>query len=165
MIRLHELLGTLSVLSAIGFSAEAVAQCRGGLIFEETIDGDLVLEGGACSIISSTINGDVRVIDSDYITLLNNEIEGKVRVARSLGQEGTGVANIIANTVVDGNFAVSHYAVANVIENETLFGSVRVHGNSKALVQKNIAAQNLICRQNDDLSAFVNFAREDVSCE
>jgi len=57
------------------------------------------------------------------------------------------------------------YATANVIENETLVGNIRVNGNTNALVQKNIAAQNLICKENNILSAFINFAGITENCD
>ena len=132
---------------------------------EETVDGDLAVAGGDCIVISSTIRGDVRITDTNYLVMLNNEVRGRILVTRSDGNEGAGVANFIANTVIDGNFAVSDYAVANVIDNETRTGSIRVSRNGEALVQKNIAAHSLLCRDNDELSSYVNFARETLNCE
>jgi len=164
-MNLQKLFNTVAVCYILGASEAAMAQCLTGLIQYDTVDWDLVVSGGPCSIISSTIKGDVLVIDSDYVVMLNNEVSGMVRLTRSEGQEGDGAANVIANTVVGGNLMISDYAIANVIENETLTGSVRVYGNTEALIHKNIAAYNLVCRENGDLSAFVNFAREALSCE
>ncbi len=146
-------------------SAVATVKCHGGLIQDQNVHGDVVVTGGTCSIISSSVMGDVRVLDSSDIVLLNNDIAGTVRVVRTSGQKGDSVANIIANTVRGGNVTVRGYAVANVIENETKIGSIRVDGNTEALVHKNISEYHLICRDNTELSAFVNFARKTLSCE
>lgn len=159
------LLRTVVVCYFLGASEVSMAQCPNGLIQETTMDGDLIIEGRPCSVMSSTIKGDVIVMDSSDVTVLSNWVGGKVRVVRSEGREGEGVVSVIANTVLGGNVMVSDHAIANVIENETLTGSIRVYGNNKALVHKNIAAYNLVCRENGDLSAFVNFARETLSCE
>jgi hypothetical protein len=97
--------------------------------------------------------------------LLNNKVGGRVRVVRTDGMAGVGTANVIANTVFTGNLVVREYDTANVIENETLAANVRVIGNTVALVQKNIAARNLVCRGNTDLSAFLNFAGASLNCE
>ena len=92
-------------------------------------------------------------------------VGGEVRVERTDGREGFGVANVVANTVFTGKIVVKDYATANVIENETLTGTIRVNGNTSALVQKNIAAQDLICKENTTLSAFINFAALKENCE
>ena len=136
--------------------------CADGLIQNEIIDGTLRITDDSCTIMGSTIKGDIRVINSDYILLLNNVVGGTIRVD---GQEGDGVANVIANTVFGEGLVVRDLEIANVIENETLTGNIRVINNVKALVQKNIAAQSLRCRGNTDLSAFINFAGASLNCE
>ena len=155
----------MALFHGVGVSAQTSSPCMGGLIQEKTLDGDLVVAGGECVVISSTIEGDVRIVDSDYVVMLNNEIGGKVRIERSDGNEGSGTAHVIANTVKGGNFSVSDHAVANVIDNQTRIGSIRVYRNTEALVQKNVAAYNLVCKDNSQLRTFVNFARETLSCE
>ena len=164
-MRFFSIVGTVALVYIINPMAQASPQCLGGLIQEQTVDGDLIVAGGECTIISSTIEGDVHIRDSDYVLLVNNEISGRVQITRSDGNEGAGVAHVIANTVVGGNFTVRDYDEVNVIDNHTLMGSIRVNGNRKALVQKNIAAYNLFCKENENLSSFVNFAREQLRCE
>jgi hypothetical protein len=139
-------------------SGAAMAQCPSGLIQDQTLDS-LILSGDSCTIISSTITGDVRVRNSNYVLMLNNKVGGLVRI------RGGGVANAIANTVFGGDLVARDSDTANVIENETLSGNIRVIGNTEALVQKNIAKLDLICRENTDLTAFVNFAGETLNCE
>jgi hypothetical protein len=140
--------------------------CGDGVLENETFEGNLVITDElSCSIIGSTIEGNLRVRDTFNVLLLNNKVGGSIRVIRTEGEEGLGVANVLANTVFSGNLVVNEYATANVIENETLAGTIRVNGNTEAIVQKNIAAQNLICRGNTTLSSFINFAGDTLSCE
>ena len=99
--------------------------CGDGVLENETFEGNLVVTDElSCSIISSTIKGNLRVRDTDHVLLLNNKVGGNIRVIRTTGQEGVGVANVVANTVFSGNLVVTEYARANVIENETLVGSI-----------------------------------------
>ena len=143
-------------------SGAAIAEgCGDGLIQNETFDGNLRITDDSCTIIGSTIAGNLRIINSDYVVLLNNRVGGNLRVD---GNSGNGVANVIANTVFGDRLVVRDMQTANVIENETITGNIRVIRNVSALVEKNIAAQNLICN-NTDTDAFFNFAGEKLDCE
>ena len=143
-----------------------MASCGDGVLENETFEGNLfVTDELSCSIISSSIKGDLTIRDTFNVLLLNNKVGGKIRVIRTDGQEGVGVANVIANTVFSGDLIVKELATANIIENETLTGTIRVSGNTKALVQKNIAKKNLICENNTSLAAFLNVAGKTLSCE
>jgi hypothetical protein len=152
----------LSAVTAFLFTATAggaamAEGCGDGVLQNETFDGNLVVtDEFSCSIISSDIQGNLRVRDTDNVLLLNNKVGGSVRVIRTDG--GFGTANVIANTVFTGDLVVRAYDTANVIENETLAGNIRVNGNTSALVQKNISARNIICRENTKLSAFLNYS-------
>ena len=142
------------------------AGCGDGVLENETFEGNLVVSDElSCTIISSTIKGNLRVKDTANVLLLNNKVGGNILVQRSDGREGVGVANVIANTAFTGQIYVAGYATANVIENETLGDQIRVNGNTNALVQKNISANNLICRENTSLGAFLNFAAATLDCE
>ena len=144
----------------------AMASCGDGVLENETFEGNLfVTDELSCSIISSSINGDLFIRDTLNVLLLNNKVGGRIRVIRTDGQEGVGVANVIANTVFSGDLIVKELATANIIENETLTGTIRVSGNTNALVQKNIAKKNLICEINTSLAAFLNVAGNTLSCE
>jgi len=151
----------------VGASGAAMAElngCGDGVLLGETFDSGLRITGDEpCVIISSTIQGDIRVINLPYVLLLNNKVGGIIRVD---GNAGIGVANVIANTVLGGNIVVRDVEFANVLENDTVTGNIRVNDNVKAFVQKNIAAQNLRCRRNTDLEAFFNFAAdpENLDC-
>jgi len=90
--------------------------CGDGVLEGETFDGSLVVtDERSFSIISSTVRGSIIVRDSDNVLLL--KVGDEIRVVRSDGLEGDGVANVIANTVFAGNLVVVEYEVANVIEN------------------------------------------------
>ena len=129
--------------------------CGDGVLRNETFDGTLRVTGDEpCVIIGSTIQGDIIVLNLPYVLLLNNKVGGEIRVD---GNAGNGVANVIANTVL-GNLIVRDNELAYVIENETLTGGISVKFNVKAFVQKNIAAQDIICRENTDLSSFLNLS-------
>jgi hypothetical protein len=152
----------------LGVSSGAVMAelngCGDGQLINETFDGNLRITGDEpCAIIGSTIAGNIRVINLRYVVLINNKVGGRIRVD---GNAKIGTANVIANTVLTGNLVVRDVEFANVIENETVTGSIRVVDNINALVQKNIAAQNLRCRRNTDLDAFFNFAAdpENLDC-
>jgi len=162
------LMSTVAGCCLLGVSGGvAMAEgCGDGVLEGETFDGSLVVtDERSCSIISSTVRGSIIVRDSDNVLLLNNKVGDEIRVVRSDGLEGDGVANVIANTVFGGNLVVVEYEIANVIENETLSGTIGVNGNTQALVQKNIAATNLICAENTVLSSFLNVAGATLVCE
>ena len=155
-------------LCFLGASVEAALAdgCGDGVLQNETFDGNLVISDEfSCSIISSDIHGNLRVRDTANVLLLNNKVGGHIRVIRTEGREGNGIANVIANTVFNGNLVVREYDTANVIENETLVGDIRVIGNSIALVQKNISGRNFRCRENTALDSFFNFAKASLNCE
>ncbi len=151
------------LLLGVSSGAAMAEGCGDGLIQNETFDGNLRITDDSCTIIGSTIAGNLRVINSDYIVLINNKVGGNIRVDGNEGSDN--VANVIANTVFGGKLVVRDYAIANVIENETLTDHIRVINNGNTLVQKNIAAQDLICRRNDDLDSFINFAGQLLDCE
>ncbi len=153
----------LVVLSSGAAMAEG---CGDGVLEGETFDGNLIVrDERSCAIISSTIKGNLTVRDTDNVLLLNNKVGGRIRVTRTAGQEGIGVANVIANTLFTDELLVEEYATANVIENEALAISIRVKGNTNALVQKNIAAKKIVCSQNTTLSAFLNHAGDTLNCK
>jgi len=153
----------LVVLSSGAAMAEG---CGDGVLEGETFDGNLIVsDERSCTIISSTIKGNLTVRDTDNVALLNNKVGGQIQVIRTDGQEGIGVANVIANTLFAGGLLVEEYATANVIENETLTISISVRGNTNALVQKNIAAKKINCIGNTTLSAFLNYAGETLNCK
>ena len=150
------------VLFGVSGGAAMAEGCGDGVIYNETIDGTLRVTGDEpCLIISSTIAGDIRVINLPYVLLLNNKVGGEIQVD---GNAGNGVANVIANTVLGERIVVRDHEIAYVIENETLTGNIRVNRNVKAFVQKNIAAQDIRCRENTDLSAFLNLAGGNLNC-
>ena len=147
-----------------GGAAMAELNCCGdGVLRNETFDGTLRVTGDEpCVIISSTIQGDIRVINLPYVLLLNNNVGGNIEVD---GNAGNGVANVIANTVLGEGLFVRDQEIAYVIENESLTGDINVNRNIKAFVQKNIAAQDIICRSNTDLSSFLNLAGGSLNCD
>jgi DUF4097 and DUF4098 domain-containing protein YvlB len=147
------------LLVGVSGGAAMAGSCGDGLLQNETFDGNLVIRDEPCSIIGSTINGNLRVINSDHVLLMNNKIGGSVRV-----RDG-GVATVIANTVFGGNLVVKDNDSAHVIENETLAGNIRVNFNTSALVQKNISVHDLICRENTSLDSFINFAGNKLDCD
>jgi hypothetical protein len=93
--------------------------------------------------------------------LLNNKVGGMIRVD---GNAGEGVAKVIANTVLGDKIVVKDNDTAYVLENDAVTADIRVNFNGKAFVQKNIAAQDIICRENTDLSAFLNLAGGNLNC-
>ena len=151
------------LLSLSGGAAMAELNgCGDGQLINETFDGSLRITGDeTCAIISCTIGGNIEVLNLPYILLINNRVGGGILVD---GNEGIGTANVIANTVQMGNLTVRDLQIANVIENETLRGNINVNDNVDALVEKNISRQNLECRSNTDLDAFLNFAAETLDC-
>ena len=168
--KLFVIAAIVCLLVGVSGGAAMAEGCGDGLIQNETFEGNLVITDElSCSIIGSTIMGNLRVRDTANVLLLNNKVGGSIRVIHTDDREGRGVANVIANTVFSGNLVVKEYATANVIENETLTGkegkgNIRVIGNTNALVQKNIAAHNLIC-ENTSQDAFLNVARNKLDCE
>ena len=160
-MRLHTLIisAAAACLLAGGSGAALAEGCGDGILVGEYFDGNLVVrDQESCTIIGSVIVGNLRVRNVDNLLLLNNTVGGNLRVIRTEGQEGLGLANVVANTVVTGNIAVLEYGTGYVIENETFNGNIRVIGNTTASVQKNISANDLRCRSNTTLTAFLNLA-------
>ena len=154
---------TAFLFAGVSGGAAMAEGCGDGLIQGETIDGNLRITDDSCTIVSSTITGNVRVLNSEHVVLLNNKIGGRIRVD---GNAGFGTANVIGNTVFGGPLVVREMQTANVIENETLSkadGNIRLIGNVSALVQKNIAAQDLICR-GTVVDASINYAGAKLDC-
>ena len=152
------------LLVGVSGGAAMAQTCGDGVLENETFDDNLVIrDEGSCTITGSTIPGNLRLINVRHVILLNNVVGGNIRVN---GKElRNSVANVIANTVFGGNLVVKNYDSANVIENETLSGNIRVIANVSALVQKNISVQDLICRENSTLSSFLNVAAITLDCD
>ena len=146
-------------------SGEAMAElegCGDGMLKDETFNSGLRITGNEpCVIIGCTIQGDIRAINLPFVLLLNNKVGGMIRVD---GNAGEGVAKVIANTVLGGKIVVKDNDTAYVMENDAVTADIRVKFNRKAFVQKNIAAQDIICRENTDLSAFLNLAGGILNC-
>ena len=160
--KLLVIVAIVCVLLGLSVGVAMAEGCDGGLIQGETFPGNLRITDDSCTIIGSTIQGSLRIINSDYVVLLNNRVGGNLRVDGNEG--GDGVANVIANTVFGKRLVVRDMGAANVIENETITGNIRVIRNVSALVEKNISAQDLICN-NTDTDAFFNFAEGTLRCE
>jgi len=136
--------------------------CGDGVLKDEVFNSGLRITGDEpCVIIGCTIQGDIRATNLPYVLLLNNKVSGMIRVD---GNAGIGVANVIANTVLSDKIVVRDNEVAYVLENDVVTGDIRVNFNTKAYVQKNIAAQDIKCRENTNLNAFFNLAGGDNTC-
>ena len=153
----------------VGVSGEAAMAegCGDGVIQGERFESTLrVTDERSCTIIGSTIGGDLRIINVDNVLLVNNTVNGLIRVD---GQEtDESVANVVENTVFRGHLVVRDYEIANVIGNETLNkkgGDIKVVTNIHAFVQQNLAARNLVCRGNTSLDASYNVAKGSERCE
>ena len=136
--------------------------CGDGVLKDEVFNSGLTIKGNEpCVIIGCTIQGDIRAINLPYVLLLNNTVGGIIRVD---GNAGDGVANVIANTVLGDKIVVRDNYTAYVLENEAVTGDIIVKFNTKAVVQKNIAAQDIRCRENTDLNALLNLAGGNNTC-
>jgi hypothetical protein len=152
------------MLLGVSAGAAMAEGCGDGVLQGEYFTGNLKITGDHCTIISSTIAGNLRVINLDNVVLLNNTVGGKIEVD---GNAGNGTANVIANTVFGGPIIIKDMEIANVIENETLNteeGDIFVNSNVSAVVQKNISSRNLFCLENTDVNAFLNAAAQNLSC-
>ena len=151
------LVGTLG-----GAAMAELNGCGDGVLKDEVFNSGLRITGDEpCVIIGCTIQGDIRAINLPYVLLLNNKVGGIIRVD---GDAGIGVANVIANTVLGDRIVVRDNDTAYVLENDAVTGDIRVVFNGKAYVQKNIAAQNIRCRENTELNAFLNLAGGNNTC-
>ena len=141
--------------------------CGDGVLLGERFDTLRVTDEDSCTIIGSTIDGDLRIINVRNVVLINNTVNGLIRVD-GRDREAGSVANVIENTVVGGKLVVREYEIANVIGNETLNqfeGDIRVILNIRAFVQQSLAARDLICRRNTALDASFNVAVGNEDCE
>ncbi len=65
----------------------AMASCGDGVLENETFEGNVfVTDELSCSIISSSINGDLTIRNTFNVLLLNNKVGGRIRVIRTDGQ-------------------------------------------------------------------------------
>jgi len=140
--------------------------CGDGVLLGERFDTLRVTDEDSCTIIGSTIDGDLRIINVDNVLLMNNLVGGLIRVDGRGADES--VANVIENTVVGGKLVVREYEIANVIGNETLNqfeGDIRVILNIRAFVQQSLAARDLICNGNTTVDASYNVAQGTENCD
>jgi hypothetical protein len=152
-------MGCLLLGVSVGAARAQVQGCGDGVLDGETFDDTLRVTGtGSCTIINSTVGGDIRVINLDNVVLINNRVGGTIRVD---GNAGMGTATVKENTVFRGNLVVRDMETANVTENETLTGSIRVVFNVSAFVQANIAEQVIECRGNTNVEGLFNYAPKD----
>jgi hypothetical protein len=139
--------------------------CGDGVLLGERFDSGLsVSDETSCTIIGSTIGGDLRITNVANVLLINNRVDGEIQVN---GNAKVGDANVIENTVFGGELVVRDYGTANVIGNETLdskFGNIEVISNISAFVQQNISARNLVC-ENTDTDASYNVAVKQKKCD
>jgi hypothetical protein len=140
-----------------------MASCGDGFIYKETFDGDLRVgsEVSSCTIIGSDVAGSIIVTNVNNVVLLNNTVGDTIRVD---GNASTGTATVAFNTVLAGNLAVVEMETATVVENEALIGNVKVNRNISAFVQKNLAANDMQCDENTELTAFFNFGKVSDRC-
>jgi len=158
---------TAVLLAGVSAGSAMAEGCGDGVLINESFDDTLrVTDEFSCTIIGSTIGGQLRLINVQHVLLVNNRVDGEIRVE---GNAKTGTANVIENTVFSGELLVREYETANVIGNETLEktggGDIRVLSNIGAFVQQNVAAQNLVCEENTALDASYNVARGSERCE
>jgi predicted acyltransferase (DUF342 family) len=152
----------LLVGALAGAAMAELNDCSNGVLKDEVFNNDLRITGNEpCVIIGCTIQGDIRATNLPYILLLNNKVTGIIRVD---GNAGIGVANVIANTVLGEKIVVRDNDTAYVLENDAVTGDIRVNFNTKAFVQKNIAAQDITCRENTDLTGSLNLAGGNNTC-
>jgi len=154
------------LLVGVSGGAAMAEGCGDGVIQGERFESTLrVTDERSCTIIGSTIRGDLRIINVDNVLLMNNTVNGLIRVDGREADES--VANVVENTVFGGKLVVRDYEIANVIGNETLNqkeGDIRVVRNIRAFVQQNLAARDLICR-GTSVDASYNAAIGNKDCE
>jgi len=141
--------------------------CGDGVLLGERFDTLRVTDEDSCTIIGSTIDGDLRIINVRNVVLINNTVNGLIRVD-GRDREAGSVANVIENTVFRGKLVVRDYVTANVIGNETLNkkeGDIRVVRNVSAFVQQSLAARDLICNGNTTVDASYNVAQGTENCD
>ena len=137
-------------------SGVAMAEgCGDGFLQGETFDGNLRITDDNCVIIGSTIEGNLRVINSDNVVLIDNKVGGRLRVD---GNAGNGTAVILGNKVYGGSIVVRDLQRANIVENQTLAGDIRLLANTSVLLKLNISAGDIVCRNNTSVDDFANYA-------
>ena len=158
-MKFHDLLmSTLVSFCILGASTGVVmASCGDGLLYNENFDGDLRIDSSNtdCTIISSTIAGDLILTNVNSVVLLNNKVGGRLRVN---GNAKTGTATVVGNIVYGKNLVVREMATATVAENEALAGPIRVNQNITARVLQNIASGVVVCKENTSLIASGNIS-------
>ncbi|MGD9003357.1 MAG: hypothetical protein PVH94_03275, partial [Desulfobacterales bacterium] len=78
--KLLVIVAIVCVLLGLSVGVAMAEGCPGGLIQGETFPGNLRITDDSCTIIGSTIQGSLRIINSDYVVLLNNRVGGNLRV-------------------------------------------------------------------------------------
>ena len=110
------------------------------------------------------VEGNVRVINTVNVALLENTVNGGGLVAK-----GNGTSTALGNIVVGGNIVVNDDSVQDqvviVAQNLIYNGILRVNFNEKAEVKDNqVIAGDIICRDNDRLDSSGNRAEGRVNC-
>lgn len=151
-MKLQELLvSTAAACLLAGASGTAMAvDCASGNIIGQTVD-EVLINGQSCYMEDVIVTGNVTVIDSEDVTMLQVNAGGRIRVV------GGGKALLVGNTA--RAILVRNNEYANLVTN-VVIRAIRVINNLKANVKKNVAPV-LVCNDNHRLDAFGNEAVED----
>jgi len=168
----------------MGASSVALARndCAEGSLVGGTYDEIVIDEFASCSIVGVKVTGNVTVRDSDQFNMLSSLVEGTVRVTNTVSAvlmdnqinsgnlvaRGNAESYVLRNVVVGGTIRVNDDAsggefeqqqFAAVLQNLILSGNLRVNGNEKADVKENkVTDGDITCRQNDRLDSKDNDA-------
>lgn len=148
----------IGLLAGASGTATAV-DCSGGVI-QDTIVESVEVSGRPCVIIGTRIIGGVRVDSSPAILMVENDVGDGILVRDS------GTVAVVNNRVTNLSLVVNTSDLVAVKDNRVKAGSIRVNLNVEAVVTRNDAQRDIVCRENTTLDAFLNHADDgEDTCE
>jgi hypothetical protein len=127
-------------------AAMAVENCAGGLLVGIILE-DVVIDGSDCLIQDAAVFGDIRVSNSEDITIVSSEASGVILI------QDSGVVAVIASSA--RNIRVRRNDLVLVVGSIAKRNLV-VNRNDFAGVKQNGALLSIICRGNIELDARFN---------
>ena len=126
----------------VGVSGAAMARndCPDGSLVGGTYSEIVIDDYVSCSVVGVYVTGSVRVDGADQFTMVSSLVNGNVRVINTLS------AALLGNQLDGGNLVVSDNTFSTVLRNIVHGGTIRVIDNSGRLETQ--VLQNLIFNGN-----------------
>ncbi|MCU0807903.1 MAG: hypothetical protein MUC53_08170 [Candidatus Contendobacter sp.] len=124
--------GLVLVLGGAGFASSAFAgdyPCRNQTLNKVTIDGNIVVQNGACTLNGTYVKGNVLVYSGGSLTTNGAQIDGNIQA-----KDAVSVA-VKSNTVVDGDIQLENLrgTAPSSVTQSTVNGNIQLKSNRQSV--------------------------------